>query len=91
MLGESPLLLSGLALAGANQRLTGDPCQSCDDGILTAEEISSLDLSGVEWAVLSSCDTGVGRIQAGEGVPGVAPGISRGRCEYADHEPVEGR
>ena len=71
VLGESPLLLSGLALAGANQRLTGDPCQSCDDGILTAEEISSLDLSGVQWAVLSSCDTGVGRIQAGEGVLGL--------------------
>ncbi len=71
VLGESPLLLSGLALAGANQRLDGNPCKSCDDGILTAEEIASLNLSGVDWAVLSSCDTGIGRIQSGEGVLGL--------------------
>jgi len=69
--GESPLLLSGLALAGANLRLEGTGCNSCNDGILTAEEIASLDLSSVGWAVLSSCDTGLGRIQAGEGVLGL--------------------
>jgi CHAT domain-containing protein len=67
--GESPLLLSGLALAGANRR--GDAGAQDEDGILTAEEISSLDLSGVDWAVLSACETGVGRIQLGEGVLGL--------------------
>ena len=30
-----------------------------------------LDLAGVEWAVLSGCDTGVGRLLAGEGVLGL--------------------
>jgi CHAT domain-containing protein len=67
--GDNPLLLSGLALAGANRREESGPEQ--EDGILTAEEIGALDLSGVEWAVLSGCETGVGRVQAGEGVLGL--------------------
>src|SRR5207247_11352469 len=49
--GENPLLLSGLVLAGANHRSAAGEGE--DDGILTAEEIASLDLSSVEWAVLS--------------------------------------
>jgi len=65
----SPLMLSGLALAGANQRASATVTE--EDGILTAEEIAGLDLTGVEWAVLSACDTGVGEIQAGEGVFGL--------------------
>ena len=69
ILPDNPLLLSGLALAGANQRrpTRADP----EDGILTAEEVAALDLDGVEWAVLSACDTGVGGIKAGEGVFGL--------------------
>jgi CHAT domain-containing protein len=66
---DNPLLLSGLAFAGANQRRDAKPNQ--DDGILTAEEVAGLNLQGTEWAVLSACDTGIGEIKAGEGVFGL--------------------
>lgn len=66
---ENPLLLSGLALGGANHRADAGPEE--EDGILTAEEIAALPLAGVEWAVLSGCDTGLGEVNAGEGVLGL--------------------
>lgn len=66
---ENPLLLSGLALSGANLRDQAGP--EDEDGVVTAEEIAAIDLSGVAWAVLSGCDTGVGEIAAGEGVFGL--------------------
>ena len=70
--GETPLVLSGLAMAGANRR---DDARSTErepeDGILTAAEVAGLDLRGVEWAVLSACATGVGPVQSGEGVLGL--------------------
>ena len=66
---DNPLLYSGLALAGANQRRAGRADE--EDGIMTAEEIAALDLGGVEWAVLSGCNTGVGELSTGEGVFGL--------------------
>ena len=69
---NAAMLRSGLALAGANAWLlseTHDP--HVDTGLLTAEEVSGLDLTGTELVVLSACDTGVGDIQAGEGVFGL--------------------
>lgn len=64
----SPLLRSGLVLAGANRR---DLPSEQEDGILTSEEIASMDLSGTRLVTLSACDTGVGTVVSGEGVFGL--------------------
>ena len=65
--GMNPDLLSGLAFAGANL----DPVPGEDDGILTAQEIAFLPLDGVETAVLSACQTGLGEVAGGEGLIGI--------------------
>jgi CHAT domain-containing protein len=67
--GDNPLLLSGLVLAGANR--AGEAREEGEDGVLTAEEIAALDLDGVQLAVLSACDTGRGEVVIGEGVFGL--------------------
>ena len=66
-IADSPAI-AGLALAGANHRMEVGPDD--EDGIITAAEIVNLDLSGVEWAVLSACDSGVGESVSGEGIFG---------------------
>jgi CHAT domain-containing protein/tetratricopeptide (TPR) repeat protein len=62
-----PLLGCGLVLSGAN----ADP----EKGTLTALEVSNLDLRGCELVVLSACESGLGKLEAGEGVLGLQRGF----------------
>jgi CHAT domain-containing protein len=72
---KSPLVYTGLVLAGANQ-----PEQTPDRGILTGEALVDRDLSGLRLAVLSACDTGLGELTGGEGVQGLARALHLGGC-----------
>ncbi|MBY0232866.1 MAG: tetratricopeptide repeat protein [Gemmataceae bacterium] len=65
--GWHPLLLSGLALSDANR----EPKPGEEDGILTALEVSEMDLTRLELAVLSACETGLGKVAGGEGILGM--------------------
>ena len=56
---------AGLVFAGAN--LPG----TRDRGIITGEALIDRNLSGLELAVLSACETGLGEVAGGEGVFGL--------------------
>jgi tetratricopeptide (TPR) repeat protein len=76
---KNPMHRSGLALAGAQTTIEAwkrdevPPVEN--DGILTAEDVSTLDLQGTWLVTLSACDTGSGEARAGEGVMGLRRGF----------------
>ncbi len=71
-ISENPMIRSGLVLAGGNYIWEGNTMiENREDGILTAYEISQMNLSNTELVVLSACETGLGDIEGNEGVYGL--------------------
>jgi len=70
---DNPMIRSGLVLAGGNHAWkTGKPLRpGLEDGILTAYEISQMNLANTELVVLSACETGLGDLVGNEGVYGL--------------------
>jgi CHAT domain-containing protein len=69
---SEPMLLSGLAFAGANYWLQGkDRSEDAGKGFLFALDIAGLDLWTNELTVLCACETAMGDINLGEGVFGL--------------------
>ena len=66
------MLRAGLAFAGLNPNapLLGE-IDTDNDGVLTAMEVLSLNLTGTRLVILSACETGLGEIHEGEGVYGL--------------------
>ncbi len=66
-ISNHPMIRAGLILAGANPTwTTGKPPAQGEDGILTAYEISQINLSNTELVVLSACETGLGDLVGNE-------------------------
>jgi hypothetical protein len=63
-----------LALAGANRAREHDTDEN--EGLLTAEEVLTLDLEGTDWVVLSACHSGLAESWSREGALGMRRAFS---------------
>lgn len=73
-----PLRYTGLHLANSALAWYGhDTHNDTEDGLLTAEEISHLDLSQTKLVVLSACSSGLGQIDEVDGVIGLQHAFKR--------------
>ena len=74
---DKALTRSGLLFAGANNTFAGKEIPlDVEDGVLTAKDISRMDLRGTDLVVLSACQTGLGEV-SGDGVFGLQRGFKK--------------
>lgn len=72
---DMALYRSGLFFSGANIGLAGGSLpDDVDDGVLTAKELSVMNLGNVDMVVMSACQSGLGET-TGEGVFGLQRGF----------------
>ena len=72
---DKALMRSGLFFSGANIGLKGEALpDDVEDGVLTALELSNMNLGHVDMVVMSACESGLGET-SGEGVFGLQRGF----------------
>ena len=82
-ISDHPMLRSGLIMADGNIAWQGkQTLEGREDGVLTAYEISQMNLSNTELVVLSACETGLGDIQGNEGVYGLQRAFKIAGAKY---------
>ena len=79
---EDKLIRTGVLMAGANNVWCGKAqVAGIEDGILTADEISRMDLSQTRLVVLSACETAKGSVDPIDGVLGLQSGFKKAGAE----------
>lgn len=79
---DQAMSFEGLLFSGANNILLGKQIpENIEDGVLTAEEISELDLSGTKLVVLSACETGTGNLNKIGRIIGLQEAFKNAGCQ----------